>query len=143
MIYRRIVVPVDFSPASEAAWRHAQAIAGPDATITAVNIVTAPYPDVAYANIGAAVREQRTENEQRMQQLIAKTTSGARLAQRVVSGQVPGGILDTVRELHADLVVAGVHAHHGLEHLLRGSVVEALVRHAPCDVLVVKTAAED
>ena len=134
--YRSIVVPVDFSAASEAAWRRAQELAAPGATIGAGNVATPPYPDVAYANIPAAVREQRAENELRIARMTA--TASVRVEHRVLAGDVTEKVLDAIRELPADLVVAGTHAHHGLERLLRGSVAESLVRHAPCDVLLVK-----
>ena len=141
-LFHRIVVPIDFSPAAETAWRRAPDVAAPGATIVAVNVVTAPYPDVAYANIPAAVREQHAENEARLARLTAGTAiapAPARVEHRVVDGDVTKGLLDTIRETHADLVVVGVHARHGLDRLLRGSVVSALVREAPCSVLVVKT----
>jgi nucleotide-binding universal stress UspA family protein len=40
---------------------------------------------------------------------------------------------------HADLVVVGTHGRHGIEHLLLGSVAEAVARTAPGSVLLVRT----
>jgi nucleotide-binding universal stress UspA family protein len=50
-------------------------------------------------------------------------------------------ILDEARRKHADLLVLGTHGHGAAMHLLVGSVAEAVVRGAPCDVLVARTPA--
>jgi nucleotide-binding universal stress UspA family protein len=42
---------------------------------------------------------------------------------------------DTIR---ADIIVMGTHGRTGLEHMLLGSVAEAVVRTAPCPVLTIK-----
>ena len=41
-------------------------------------------------------------------------------------------------EAGADLIVVGTHGHRGIKRLLLGSTAEALVREAPCDVLVAR-----
>jgi nucleotide-binding universal stress UspA family protein len=38
-----------------------------------------------------------------------------------------------------DLIVIATHGRTALEHLMIGSVTEKVVRHAPCDVLTVRT----
>ena len=42
-------------------------------------------------------------------------------------------------ELHADLIMCGTSGLNAVERFIVGSVSEAIVRHAPCDVLVVRT----
>jgi hypothetical protein len=44
------------------------------------------------------------------------------------------------RAERSDLVVVGSHGRSGLSRLLIGSVASHVVIHAPCSVLVVKTA---
>jgi universal stress protein A len=55
---------------------------------------------------------------------------------------VPGGPADDIvkaaREWPADLIVIGSHGRSGLQRALLGSVAEAVTRHAPCPVLVVR-----
>lgn len=49
-------------------------------------------------------------------------------------------ILGEAARRHADLLVLGTHGRSGLAHALVGSVAEAVVRGAPCDVLVARAA---
>ena len=42
------------------------------------------------------------------------------------------------KEEDADLIVLGTHGRTGLKRLLMGSIAEAVVRRAPCPVLVMK-----
>ncbi len=43
-------------------------------------------------------------------------------------------------ERHAELIVVGTHGHTGLSRFLLGSVAASTIRHATCDVLVVRGA---
>lgn len=43
-------------------------------------------------------------------------------------------------DYEADLLIVGTHARRGMERLLLGSVAEALVREAPCPVLIARPA---
>jgi nucleotide-binding universal stress UspA family protein len=46
-------------------------------------------------------------------------------------------ILATAREWDATFIVIGTHGRSGLTRLLMGSTAEAVLRHAPCPVLIV------
>jgi nucleotide-binding universal stress UspA family protein len=47
-------------------------------------------------------------------------------------------IIDTAKEIGADLVVVGSHGRHGAGRFFLGSVSAKVVEHAPCHVLVIK-----
>jgi hypothetical protein len=47
-------------------------------------------------------------------------------------------IAQMAADLEADMVVVGTHGRRGIARLLLGSVAEAVVRLAPCPVLVVR-----
>lgn len=49
-------------------------------------------------------------------------------------------IIETARELKADLIVIATQGRSGFKHLTIGSTAEKTVRHAPCPVLVVREA---
>jgi nucleotide-binding universal stress UspA family protein len=52
-------------------------------------------------------------------------------------GDPAAEILRAARALDCDVIVMGTHDRTWLRRLLRGSVAEAVVRAAPCDVLTV------
>src|SRR5690606_2923950 len=47
------------------------------------------------------------------------------------------GILDYAGRVDADLIVMATHSRRGLDHLLLGSIAEAVVREAVCPVFTV------
>lgn len=61
------------------------------------------------------------------------------IAHRWEEGTAAAGILQVARESQCDLIVLGTHGRTGLRRLLMGSVVEQVVRSAPCPVLTVKS----
>jgi len=60
---------------------------------------------------------------------------------QMTEGQPAAEILRVARVEHCDLIVMATHGRSGLLHLLMGSVVEHVVRSAPCPVLTIKTPA--
>jgi nucleotide-binding universal stress UspA family protein len=48
-------------------------------------------------------------------------------------------LLETAKEWNADLIVVGSHGRGFWGRMLLGSVSDALIHHAPCSVLVVRT----
>ena len=46
---------------------------------------------------------------------------------------------DMAETVHADLIICGATGHNAVERFLIGSVSEAIVRTATCDVLVIRT----
>jgi universal stress protein A len=57
--------------------------------------------------------------------------------QFVEFGSPKSVILEKVTDTKADLVVVGSHGRHGIS-LLLGSTANAVLHHAPCDVLAVR-----
>ena len=137
-MFQRILVPIDFSDASAGAWHLASRLADRTTTLFVVNVVPPLYPDVAYANLPAAMKEQQRENERRLT-TFATAPAGAAVERSVVIGDPADSIVAAAKSTGADVVVLGVHRTHGLGHWLRGSVTERVVRSAPCHVLVAKT----
>lgn len=58
----------------------------------------------------------------------------------VLFGSPDSRIVETAEEWQADLIVIGSHGYNRWERLLLGSVSDSVVHHAPCSVLVVRTA---
>lgn len=82
-----------------------------------------------------------------MQAEVAKRL-GARLQQLRAQGidaelasivGAPGEVVAQLARDHAaELIVVGTHGHTGISRFLLGSVATAILRHAPCDVLVTR-----
>ena len=53
-------------------------------------------------------------------------------------GYPPKEIVRAAREFYADLIVISTRGYTGLKHALADSVTDAVVRCAPCPVLVVR-----
>jgi universal stress protein A len=139
---KRIIVGVDFSPASrkalERAYETSKTLGVP---LTAVHILHPPAPSLpeaqVYATAGlvsadwlASVKGHAAEQLE----LWLKDFPGT-IAQ--VQWGNPGEGL--VGAADADtLMVVGSVGHSAFEHVLFGSTAVKVVKHAPCDVLVVR-----
>lgn len=140
-----ILVPVDFSPGSEAALDWAQAIARAfearivllhvlDVSVSAIvggpgGVLVPPPPE-------ALLDQMREEARAEMAALAARVPGAATL---VHEGTPRHEILAAAQEVGADLIVMGTHGRTGLAHLLFGSVAEHVVRHAPVPVFTVRS----
>jgi nucleotide-binding universal stress UspA family protein len=57
----------------------------------------------------------------------------------VKEGDFADAILETAKELHADIIVVGSHSRKWLENILMGSVTEKVLHHTPIPLLIVPT----
>ncbi len=57
----------------------------------------------------------------------------------VVSGSPREAIVDEAKAWEADLIVVGSHGYGFWDRMLLGSVSDAVIHHAPCSVLVVRS----
>jgi nucleotide-binding universal stress UspA family protein len=65
---------------------------------------------------------------------------GLRLRLHLREGEPRKVILDQAKRQRADVLVVGTHARVGIVRFRLGSVAAHVIRHAPCDVLVVRPA---
>ena len=146
MRFTRILVPTDFSPASEAALAAALELADRfGASIHLLHVLEDPYSTSAYATevygfLPPGLRETWQENaEKRLDALLPRehgTRSGGSCA--VVFGSPARAIVDHAHGAGIDLIVMGTHGRSGVAHLLLGSVAERVVRTAACPVMTVR-----
>lgn len=62
-----------------------------------------------------------------------------RVERRMLVGPEADRILEVARQEKVDLIVMGTFGRTGLNRLLYGSVLEKVVKHAPCPVVIVGT----
>lgn len=88
---------------------------------------------------GPSLETLSHEQELRLQGLVPRNYSGKfKIETEVLVGSAAAEIANFAREKMADLIVVGTHGRKGLTRMLLGSTAEALLRRAPCQVLVVK-----
>ena len=142
-----VIAASDLSDASESALRlGAEEARRRGAKLHAVHVTVGPAlvaselaPLVPEA--GAAVSVERV----RAESVAARAALEATVARLGIAAEVDVVQGRPVRELPAlasalgaSLVVVGTHGRTGLGRVLLGSVAEAVVRHAPCSVLVAR-----
>jgi nucleotide-binding universal stress UspA family protein len=149
MRIRRILVPVDSSPASETALEHAVGLAdlagGAAVDLLHVAEVTHDYLPLDRWIWGAEAGQQGLEAGAReaAQGAFDAYVAGlpdalrTRVTPRLDFGIPVERILEIAEEGDYDLLVMGSHGRRGVSHLLLGSVTERVLARAPCPVLVV------
>ena len=88
----------------------------------------------------ADIAEQLEDSAERELPKLAECDecAGLNVEEVVVHGEAASEIVRVAREREVDLIVIASHGRTGLGRILFGSTAEAVVRHAPCPVLVVK-----
>jgi nucleotide-binding universal stress UspA family protein len=136
---RKILVPMDGSPASIAALEEALSLA--DDLDAAIDVIHVDAPDrFEHGSTTAAEPHAQVVARREMEDALkaAETLAGKRLTRRTVSGEPIHTIVDVAAMEGADLIVMGTHGRVGRLHALVGSVAEGVLRNAPCPVLTVR-----
>jgi nucleotide-binding universal stress UspA family protein len=139
---KQILVPIDFSPASQRGLAFAAGIAARfRSQIHLLYVVEPPsLPEWGYAHVAIEEAKLRHAAENRLAQFPAECGADSALVRsaQVRNGAAEFEIYKTAREQSADLIVIASHGLGGLKHKFIGSTSEAVVRHAPCPVLTVR-----
>jgi nucleotide-binding universal stress UspA family protein len=139
---KRILVPIDFSDCAKKALRYAIPLAKEhEAAITLLYVVPtiAPTGDFVAADYAALQAEMCANSDKELAKLAVDEVRGEVSADTIVhTGSPTLEIITMAKRLPADLIVISTHGRTGLKHVIMGSVAEAVVRRAPCPVLVVR-----
>jgi len=139
---QRLLVPVDFSDCSLEALEYAVQVGKQfKAAVTILHVLEPGSYGLDFTLCHAREDHQVRERVQsRLSELAVLLKSQGLTTQHEVRGGTPrDSILDCARERESDLIVMGTHGRRGLSHLVTGSVAEAVLRHASCPVLTVKS----
>ena len=81
------------------------------------------------------------ESRERLRELSwrVKVAGGTVAGTHLRMGKVDLEIVGLAKELGADLIVMGCRGHRGIRRAIEGSISDAVIRHAPCPVLVVRS----
>ena len=131
---RNILVPVDFTPASERGVRFAAALAREHkASLTVLHVLSRS------AIKGVSDRHAMQQGiKNKLAEFMARAADGVAYNAVVEVGRVETVILEMADKLEADLLVMGVRPWNGLlDHLMWPHAYE-VVRESPCPVVTVR-----
>jgi universal stress protein A len=137
----KILVPVDFSPCSEAALTYAVFLAGQlQATLLLAHVI----PPMGYPIDFATVQPVAYQEFKRgIGQALDKTADrwrkkGVLIETHLWKGEPAVEVGAAAAHLACDLIVMGTHGRKGVASLLMGSVAEKVVRSASVPVVTIK-----
>ena len=144
----RILLPIDFSPSSQAALEMAADLAGHfHAQLYLVNVIpmfpTTTVPDLVPE--GEFMQETRSFAERHLAKCHAVLTArGVKSTSSVeVGNDVAGNIMEVIEREKIDMVVISTHGISGWRPLVFGSIAEKVVKLVQCPLLLLRSAKPD
>jgi acetoin utilization protein AcuB len=138
--YKKVLCPIEFDDSNflVALRTAAEAVRGTEGTL----FVLTAFPEVVREPAGTRLfaevnQAQEDYARSRMAEVERKELAGIKHQLLVVLGEPGQAIVKAARQVEADLIVMATHGRHGLLYLFLGSVVEGVLRHAPCPVLAI------
>lgn len=144
--FRKILLPVDFSPLSEVAARYGSRLAERfESRIHVVHVVpagalAATVPEQVTKRV-ASPQPRLADAQRLLEAFVLRHLAGLPVTQRAVCGEPAAAIVREASEAAADLIVMGTHADGVMKRLVFGSVSKSVLESAPCAVLLVPLAA--
>ncbi|HYO78368.1 MAG TPA: universal stress protein [Thermoanaerobaculia bacterium] len=142
-MFRRILIPTDFSTASEWVFDDAVRIAGSSSAelvILHVRRTWASNPDELRFPADPSLYEYAEQQElDRLRDRVRR--ANASLATRLIVRQAPdagGEICRTAKSENVDLIVIATHGRHHVAHLLVGSTTMTVLKEPPAPVLAIR-----
>jgi universal stress protein A len=142
-----ILVPTDFSEYANAALDYATTLAGKlGAKVHLVHVLELPLfaAEMDFGLTRSTVDDLLSGSQKELDRLASTyATTCAFAPPHLEVGDARSQIERVAVETKADLVIMATHGRRGLKRVLLGSVADAIVRVAPCPVLLVRTAIFD
>jgi len=143
---KKILCPVDFFPASDAAVNYAAGLAANyDAEIHLLHVITpiaAGAFEYAY-DTTEMMKSLEEASAQEMDELAAKVKiAGVVVAKELRVGDIYLEIKAAVEDIKPDLIVMGTHGRRGVERWFMGSTTEKLLRHSPVPLVTISAMGE-
>ena len=100
------------------------------------------YVDGGSPNLSDVILKAEREHAEAITEKVVERLRAARVkaTSAIETGNPKSMIVDVARDWGADLVIVGSRGRTGLDRFLMGSVSEAVARHAPCSVQIVRIA---
>jgi nucleotide-binding universal stress UspA family protein len=136
----KVLFATDFSPATEAAFSYAVAIAGRyHSRLYVAHVINLESFDLVESEAArVAIKEAHDVADRKITELLAPLRLQPDRYQAVVAeGTISEALIDIIQQNHIDLAVLGTHGRRAFKKLFMGSVAEEVFRTAPCPVLTV------
>jgi nucleotide-binding universal stress UspA family protein len=142
-MFRRILIPTDFSTASEWAFDeavHIAAASGAELLILHVRMTRSSHPGELRFPADPSLYEYAEQQElQRLRDRVRRAHASLETRLIVRQGPDPAAeIRATALQEGTDLIVIATHARHHVAHLIVGSTTMSLLHDPPAPVLVVR-----
>jgi nucleotide-binding universal stress UspA family protein len=146
--YARIVVGTDGSATAASAVRHAAQLAvACGARLTIVSAYRHVDPKVAELEVPTGADDEWMATDAAGAQdhvvdglEVAKAEGASNVHGRTEAGDPAAVLLDVSEDVSADLIMVGSRGMAAPSRFLLGSVPNRVSHHAPCDVVIVRTA---
>ena len=139
-MFKKILVPLDFSASSELSVRVACDLAKAHGGALILLHVHEPIMGGDGQLLSPFPLDEAPEFDLRLEAVKAdllREGAGA-VEARCQVGPAAAEIMQLARQEAVDLIVMGTHGRTGFKHLILGSVAERVVRKAPCPVLTLR-----
>jgi nucleotide-binding universal stress UspA family protein len=141
----KILCPVDFFPASDAAVSYAAGLASNyDATVHLLHVIALIPPSVYEYAIDTTeiMKSVQQSSAEEMNKLAARVREAGAIAEiEIRIGDVYDEIKNAIEVSKPDLLVMGTHGRRGVERWFMGSTTEKLLRHSPVPLLTISGSA--
>jgi len=139
--YKKVLIPVDFSNATENLIAMAQSMA-PTAQKVLLHVLHTPHEGMMRLRNASheQIRQYRhrciEEAQSKLNKLIEAAADQTISGKLLENGYPPGEIIALQKDQQCDLVVIGKHGADYVSDLLVGSVTKLVMSHVSCDTLV-------
>ncbi len=144
----KMLLPIDFSPSSQAALEMAADLAKHfHAELYLVNVIpifpTATLPD--FVPEGEFIQEARTFADRHLAKCHTSLAArGVKSTSSVeVGNDIAASIMEVVQREHIDMVVISTHGISGWHPLVFGSIAEKVIKLVQCPLLLLRSAKTD
>jgi nucleotide-binding universal stress UspA family protein len=139
--YKKVLCPIEFDDSNYSVALHTavEAVRGTEGTLFVLTAFAEVVRDPAGTKLFTQVNKaQEDYARSRIAEVERKELGGIKHQLLVMLGEPAETIVKAARQVNADLIVMATHGRHGLLYLFLGSVVETVLRHAPCPVLAIR-----
>jgi nucleotide-binding universal stress UspA family protein len=138
--FHNALFATDFSPASEAAFPYAVALADHyDSNLYVAHVINLESFDlISSDSVSTVLKQAHEEADRKMDRLLGpRRVQNDRYHSIVADGDIAEVLADMIQRNHVDLAVVGTHGRRAFKKLVLGSIAEEVFRTASCPVLTV------